>query len=188
MERGTYATLVTTNEELEQIETLSQLNNIAQLSAEEKSKEGFVTWSYTLDVLQQLHKISPSIIVKDGDLVAGYALVLTKEAATVYPPLQGMIDNLNQVQYKGQPLNYHRYYIMGQVCVHPDYRGKGIFQQLYDYHKQLFAQDYDFLLTEISTTNLRSQRAHQKTGFRTIHTYRDDIGEWDVVVWDWLNG
>jgi GNAT superfamily N-acetyltransferase len=179
------ATVVTTDEELQQIAALSQANNIAGLSAEEKAREGFVTWSYQLPVLQQLHHLSPSVIVKDGDLVAGYALVLPKEAAAIYPPLQTMLDNFEQVVYKNKPLNSYHFYVMGQVCVHPAYRGKGVFAMLYGHHKKLFAATYDFLLTEISTANLRSQRAHQKTGFRPIHTYRDEMGEWDVVVWEW---
>ncbi|WP_109699270.1 GNAT family N-acetyltransferase [Chitinophaga deserti] len=185
MQQGPIATVVTTVEELRQIAALSESNHSQQLSPEEKSKEGFVTWSYNLDILLQLHAIAPAVIVKDGDTVAGYALVLTKAGAGAYLPLQSMLDNFNHVVYKGRPLNSHNYYVMGQVCVHPAYRGKGVFAQLYEHHKTLYAGEYDFLLTEISTFNQRSLRAHEKVGFRPIHTYTDDMSTWSVVVWEW---
>lgn len=188
MEQRLKATLVTSVDELKQIEQLSLANNTAQLSPADKTSEGFVTWSYHLDDLQQLHQITPSIIVKEGDLVAGYALVLTREGAAVYPPLQKMLTDLAMLPYNGKPLDQHNYYVMGQVCVHPSYRGKGVFQLLYGKHKELFEHAYDMLVTEISVANQRSQRAHEKTGFRTIHTYRDELGEWNVVVWDWRSG
>ncbi|MBV8251321.1 MAG: GNAT family N-acetyltransferase [Chitinophaga sp.] len=175
---------VSNNEELQQIAALSLANNAADLTADEKAKEGFLTWSYQLPVLQELHKVVPSIIVKDGDKVAGYALVLTHDAAPIYEPLQDMIRVLNPILYAGKPLSEHNFYIMGQICVHPDYRGKGVFQLLYDYHRERYAAHYDFLLTEIAVTNFRSQRAHERTGFRTIHTHTDKFGDWDIVVWD----
>ncbi|NSL85580.1 GNAT family N-acetyltransferase [Chitinophaga solisilvae] len=180
-----HATIVTNDQELEQIAALSQANNTALLTAAEKAKEGFVTWSYNMEILQQVHRLTPPVIVKDGDTVAGYAIVLTKEAADIYPPLKEMLQHFEQITYNDKPLNSYHYYVMGQICVHPDYRGKGVFQQLYDHHKKLYAARYDFLLTEISVANHRSLRAHQRTGFRTIHRYEDKLGSWEVVVWNW---
>lgn len=182
--RTMLAQFVTTDEELVQIAQLSQDNLVSNISAETKNKEGFVTWAYPLDTLRAIHRVSPSVIVKDSETVAGYALVLTQNMAPLYPPLQTMLDYFKKVQYQNRPVFDFRFYVMGQVCVHPQYRGKGVFNKLYQYHKQQFASQYDFVLTEISTSNLRSQRAHSKTGFKTIHTYHDAMDEWDVVLWD----
>ncbi|RFS21916.1 GNAT family N-acetyltransferase [Chitinophaga silvatica] len=178
-------TIVGNESELLQIAALSSANNIKTLTAEEKAKDGFVTWSYDFEVLQQLHQITPSIIVKDGDLVVGYALVLPPDAATVYPPLATMLNHVGSLEYNNRPVSSYNYYVMGQVCVHPDYRGKGVFQLLYQQHKNIYSQQYELLVTEISTSNHRSQRAHSKVGFKSIHTYKDELGEWDVVIWNW---
>ncbi len=64
------------------------------------------------------------------------------------------------------------------------YRGQGVFDLLYAHHRQLFARQYDFVITEIATRNQRSQRAHERVGFETINTYRDELDEWNVVVMD----
>jgi L-amino acid N-acyltransferase YncA len=74
---------------------------------------------------------------------------------------------------------------MGQICIDKTYRGKGVFKMLYDKHREMNKDVYDFIVTEISTGNLRSIKAHQKTGFKTIHTYLDHMDEWNVVLWDW---
>ena len=74
---------------------------------------------------------------------------------------------------------------MGQVCIDKDYRGKGIFNILFQKHKEVYSNAYELLVTEISTKNYRSQKAHEKIGFTTIYTYSDALDEWNVVVWDW---
>lgn len=175
-------TIVTSAAELEQIAILSNQNLAANVSASEKDSEGFVTWAYTLPILQQLHEIAPSAIVKDGDVVAGYALVLPVTAAPIYPPLQEVLAYFKQLDYKGKPIFDYRFYVMGQVCVHPNYRGQGVFDMLYAHHRRLYTGQYDFVITEIATRNQRSQRAHARVGFETIHTYHDQLDEWNVVV------
>lgn len=180
-----YATEVTTDDELKQVNFLNQQNLKASLSKQEQEEQGFVTWLYSVALLQQVHTIARSIIVKDDDKVVGYALVTPAEAGNFHADLQTMVDNLGTINYKGKPLSSYHYYIMGQVCIDKDYRGKGIFNMLFQKHKELYRDTYELLVTEISTRNLRSQKAHEKVGFKTIYTYRDVLDEWNVVVWDW---
>lgn len=180
-----HATTVTKEEELNEIYRLNQQNLKQHLSAEEKQKEGFVTWLYSPRLLRQMHGLAPSVIVKDGNAVVAYALVTPKEAGAFHPDLQAMVDNLGPLFYKDQPVFTYDFYCMGQVCIHKDYRGRGVFNMLYQKHKEIYSTKYNLLVTEISSSNLRSQRAHEKVGFTTIHSYRDSLDEWNVVVWDW---
>ncbi len=179
------ATIVTTEDELLQIHQLNTINYRHHVTPEEKNKEGFVSWLYPPELLQQIQKLAPNIIVKDGDKVVGYALVTLREAAAFHKDLQTMFDNLSHITYKNQPLNNYHFYCMGQVCIDKAYRGKGIFNMLYQHHKKLYSKDFDMVITEISTSNIRSQRAHEKVGFETIYNYTDASDEWNVVVWDW---
>jgi RimJ/RimL family protein N-acetyltransferase len=177
--------LVSTKEELKQIHQLNQQNLKHQLTGEEKMQEGFVTWLYSLDLLEQMHGLAPSIIVKDGNKVIGYALTTLKEARSFHPDLQAFIQHIQPLYYNEQPLSAYSYYCMGQVCIAKGYRGQGVFQLLYQKHKEAYNKQYSMLITEISTANIRSQRAHEKVGFKTIHTHHDALDEWNVVVWDW---
>lgn len=180
-----YATEVTTEDELLQIHHLNRDNLRGNISEEEQEQQGFVTWLYPIQLLQQIHELAPSIIVKEENKVVGYALVTPVEAGSFHPDLQAMIDDLETVDYNGRPLSSYTYYIMGQVCIDKEYRGKGIFLLLFKKHKELYMKEYELLVTEISTLNYRSQKAHEKVGFITIQNHRDTLGEWNVVVWDW---
>lgn len=51
--------------------------------------------------------------------------------------------------------------------------------------KNYTAIKYELVVTEISADNHRSQKAHEKIGFKTIYTYHDAMDAWSVVVWDW---
>jgi ribosomal protein S18 acetylase RimI-like enzyme len=179
------ATTVDNKDELVQIHQLSQENLKQNLSPGEQAVEGFVTWLYSMDLLEKMHQLAPSIIVKDGDRVVGYALTTLRESRAFHPDLETLFHNLESVQYKGKPLSSYNFYCMGQICVAKEYRGQGIVNSLYQKHKEIYGGQFDFILTEISTRNPRSMKAHQKIGFQTIYTHMDEMDEWDVVVWDW---
>jgi hypothetical protein len=179
------ATVVTNDDELKQIILLSEKNLRTKISKEQEQQQGFVTWNYSFDLLKQMNTQHPHVIVKNGNDVIGYALVALKEAARFHTDLKGMIDQLETITYKNIKLEAYKYYVMGQVCIDDDYRGKGVFQMLYHQHKKLFKNDFDFVVTEISTNNKRSMKAHENTGFKTIYSYYDVLDEWNVVLWDW---
>jgi len=179
------ATIVTTREEIEQIHRLNILNYRKNVTPEERDKEGFVSWEYPIALLQQLQDIAPHVIVKDGENVVAYALVATKEAGLFHKDLQTMFDHLADLTYKNKSLGDYNFYCMGQVCIDKAYRGQGVFGMLYQHHKQLYQDKFDMLITEISPSNPRSQRAHEKVGFKTIYNYKDAMDEWNVVVWNW---
>ncbi len=179
------AKLVTEESELEQIAQLSAANLSTNISAETKEQEGFVTWVYPQETLYALHVLVPSVIVMDGDKLAGYAITLTKECVTIYPPLAGSLDYASTVNYKGKPLIDHDIYFMGQICVDKDYRGQGVVGMLYEYHRKQFSSQYSILITEISTKNPRSSKAHEKVGFKVLDTHHENDEDWDLVIWDW---
>jgi RimJ/RimL family protein N-acetyltransferase len=177
--------LVTTEHELDQIAALSKANLVTNLSAETKEKEGFVTWVYSPEALKALHPIIPSVIVKDGDTVAAYALSLTPACAEVYAPMAETNDLVLKLSYQDRPLTERKVYYCGQICVAEPYRGQGLVNMLYQFHKKTFSSQFDCLVTEISTANPRSLKAHYKVGFQPIAMHEDDMGNWEVVLWDW---
>lgn len=181
-----YPTVVSTEKELQQIQRLNQQNLKTNISAEEQKLEGFVSWTYSLELLKKMHSQAPSIIVKDGNEVVAYALVTLIEACDFHQDLQAMILNLSSVHYMGKPLMQYRFYLMGQICIQKEYRGEGVFDLLYKQHKTVYSEKFELLVTEISAANKRSLRAHEKLGFENIHTYNDGNDEWIVVVWNWF--
>jgi len=179
------ANIVITEDELLQIHQLNHENLKQNLDREAIEKEGFVSWLYSLELLKKMHQLAPSVIIKDGVKVVAYALTTLKSSESFHADLETMFRNLETVHFKKKPLSTYKFYCMGQICVAKEYRGHGLVNMLYQKHKELYSDKFDFILTEISTSNARSLKAHEKTGFKTIYTYSDAMDEWNVVVWDW---
>lgn len=180
-----YPTLVTTEDELQRILQLQQLYLKGHNSQSEEKEQGFLTVHHSYEMLHQMHLLSPSVIIKDGEKVIAYALVMAKELKGLIPVLKPMFDMFENVSYKNQPLNSYHYYVIGQICVAKEYRGMGVFDMLYQKHKAEYSGRYDFTITEIATSNGRSMRAHERVGFKTIYQYSDATDEWNIVLWDW---
>lgn len=178
-------TTVATTEELEEILALQQRNLIQNIDEMEMQTQGFVTMIHSLEVLQQMHDLAPSVIAKDNGKVVGYALVMLRECRKLFPPLEPMFENFDKLEYRFRPLNDYKFYVMGQVCIDKQYRRTGLFDLLYKKHKEIYASQFDFILTEVSTRNQRSLRAHERVGFETLNTYQDEVDEWAVVLWNW---
>jgi GNAT superfamily N-acetyltransferase len=159
---------------------LSGLNTTA-----EEKEQGFVTMHHNLEKLHRLHALATSVIIKGSEIVIAYAFVMLTQAGSLIPELKSMFEKLESLSWNDKPLQQYRYYVMGQVCVDKPYRGQGVFQMLYDKHKELMQPHYDFLVTEIATRNTRRIRAHEKVGFELLHRFSDEKEEWDIVVWDW---
>ena len=174
--------LVTRREELERILQLQAVNLRDHVSPEQAAREGFVTVAHTLDVLERMHALAPSVIAKDGERLAGYALVMPVEARTFVPILEPMFQLLETLSWRGRPLREYRYYVMGQVCVAETYRGQGVFDALYREHRASYGARFDCTVTEVATRNTRSMRAHTRVGFERIATYQDATDEWAVIA------
>ena len=141
------------------------------------SDDGFVTVANTLDILRAFHAVLPSVVARrDGDVV-GYALSMPREARALVPIIQPMFARLDSLNV----LAAQRWYVMGQVCVDEAWRGRGVFDALYEEHRRRYAGTFDWLVTEIAMRNPRSRKAHARVGFVEIDRYRDDTDEWSVV-------
>ena len=172
--------------DLEGIIALQKRNLRADLSSEEIKEQGFVTVSHSLDDLKKMQQYEPNIIAKDENQVVAYVLGMTEQSKNDIPRLVEMYESFDHIQYKGKSVAEYQYIVVGQVCVGKNFRGQGLFDRSYDAYKQFFQGNYEFAITEIATINLRSMKAHERIGFKTIYTYADSTNtDWNVVVWDW---
>jgi GNAT superfamily N-acetyltransferase len=178
-------TTPTSDDDLQQILDVQERNQPHNITPEQLAKEGFVTVRHNLDLLRSMNESAPQVIAKDGGKVVGYALVMLQSFQDLIPVLKPMFVTLESLSYRNRPMQSYNYYVIGQVCVAEGYRGKGVFDGMYQQHKALYANQFDMCITEIASRNPRSLRAHQRVGFQTIHTFTDATDTWDIVAWDW---
>jgi GNAT superfamily N-acetyltransferase len=174
------AARVQSSRQLEQILELQRENLARNLGPDQIAAQGFVTVEHSLETLKRMHAISPSVIARDGDALAGYALVMPVECRSFIPVLEPMFLRLEALG-----LFRERFNVMGQICVAKGWRGQGVFDLLYRAHRLLLRPSYDSAVTEVATRNARSMRAHTRIGFRPIDRYRDATDEWVLLRWDW---
>lgn len=163
--------------ELQAENHLSTLSNLDQ---------GFVTVRHRMEDIKKMNRFAPHIIAKDGNKVAAYVLAMTVDSKEDIPVLKPMFEQFDKLEYKNKKVSDYHYLVVGQVCVGKDYRSMGVFDLLYEKYKEIHGDRFDFAITEIATSNIRSLKAHLRIGFQEIHRFTDPIPmEWSIVLWDW---
>jgi RimJ/RimL family protein N-acetyltransferase len=180
-------TTTQTDDDLRGLLALQQRNQVRNVPPNVQQSQGFVTLVYTLEQMRLMHEALPSVIAKDGDEVVGYAISTVQEVRHDVPELEALFAIIDTLDYRGKPVSTYPYYLVGQVCVAEGYRGRGIFDAMYAHHRALYSDRYQLFVTDISARNTRSLRAHERVGFRSIHTFHEPTADetWHVVVWDW---
>jgi hypothetical protein len=165
---------------------LQRRNLATNLKEEEIRSQGFVTVLHSVEDLQKMNAIEQHVIAIDADQVVAYLLAMTRASRNDIPVLIPMFDMIETIVFQGKPLSASSYIVVGQACVDKPYRGRGVFDAIYDHYARCFRHRYRYVITEIDTMNTRSLRAHNRVGFKTIHTYTAPDGvSWEIVLWDW---
>ncbi|SHG64482.1 Acetyltransferase (GNAT) family protein [Flavobacterium micromati] len=170
----------TTLDELDQIRKLQLQNSPQCINAVEKLQEGFVTVQHSVALLEQMNFACAHIIAKDNDSVIGFALVMLSSFRNEIKLLIPMFEKIDELVPKRKT-----YVVMGQICIAKNYRKQGLFRALYHFYKSELEDQFDFLVTEVDATNVRSLQAHEAVGFKIIDSYEEDGIVWNIVSWDW---
>jgi GNAT superfamily N-acetyltransferase len=165
---------------------LQKINLTSALTPVEIESQGFVTVTHTLEELKKLNDIERSIIAKDSSKIIAYILAMTDRSKFDLPVLIPMFKIFDEVFYGAKRLSDYNYLVVGQTCIDKNYRGQGLLDKCYCEYRDRYINKYDFALSEIASTNLRSINAHKRIGFQEIHRYTDPgQTEWSIVLWDW---
>ncbi len=176
-----------TERELLGILSLQKENLPRNISQAEKAAQGFVTVNHSFEQLAEMNAIAPHLIAKDGENVVGYILAMTKGSKDLIPVLIPMFQQFELLEFAGNSVASYNYLVIGQICVSKDYRGQGIFDRMYEAYADFFSTCFDFAITEIADSNIRSIKAHQRVGFEVIHNFSDSTEDWSIVALNWKN-
>ena len=146
-----------------------QINTIA----EEDKKDGFITADFTPDQMEALiTQEDGCFVAKDQGRIVAFALSASWGFWSAWPIFQKMIEDLPSLTYQGYQLSIENSYQYGPVCVARDYRGTGVFQDLFAFALQQMSTRYPVMLSFINTINERSYAAHiTKLGLDVIQQF-----------------
>ncbi len=185
--RNPIITTVKSDTDIRGILALQQKNLKKNLTPEQIQSQGFVTVEHQFSVLTAMNDAQPSVIVKDGDKVVAYCLAMLPQFRNDVPELKSLFDSIDEIAYEGQTLKDFNYIVMGQVCIGEGYRSMGFFDGMYQKLREELSAKFEMCVTDISTNNTRSMKAHARVGFIPVKDFEDkNLNEvWRVVVWDW---
>lgn len=177
--------LVSTQDELIGILELQQQNLRKNITETEAAEQGFLMAEYNLAFLQKMHDAAPSVIAVAEGKVVGYALVSIKAIRDEHDLLADLFNTIDRLKYQSKDLVSSNYVVVGQLCVGKGFRGIGLVDKMYQYFKDCYADQYEYLITDIAKANPRSLKAHHRKGFQIIDELSYDGIGWDIVLWDW---
>ncbi len=177
---------IETEQVIQQIIVLQRENLTKNLDRAEIASQGFVTVEHDPTVLKKMNDLEQGVAIRDGDKIVGYCLAMVREFAGEIIILENLFKKLDTLNFKGQLLSNLSYIVVGQVCIAKSHRGRGLFDTMYEAYRKLLSPKYEYAVTEIAGRNLRSLKAHQRVGFKTLLEYTNEEGEdWVIVIWDW---
>jgi L-amino acid N-acyltransferase YncA len=179
-------TTANSKNDLQGILNLQKRNLAPSLTSDEIQSQGFVTVDHSYEQLEKLNGYEKHIIAKENEKVVGYLLAMTKRSRLDIPVLVPMFELFDTISYNSKKISGYDYLVVGQVCIDKAWRGQGILDHCYAAYREHFRTKYDFAITEIASSNVRSLKAHRRIGFKEIKNYVSaDKTEWVVVLWDW---
>ena len=187
LEGGVQFDLARTAADIGEILELQAANLRTALSPDAVASQGFVTVRHEPSVLWRMNEAGPAVVARRHGHVVAYALVMLRTFAADVPILGPLFQRLETLAWNGVPLlGNPRWFVMGQVCVAANHRGRGIFDGLYRTMAERYRDRYDFIVTEVAARNTRSLRAHARVGFEPMLTYSDATTgeEWHVIGLD----
>jgi GNAT superfamily N-acetyltransferase len=173
--------------DLEAIKAIQTENLKRNISSEESANQGYVTAEYTIEFLQELHSLQPTVVGRElaTSEVCGYAIAVHPAIRGKHALLDALFDDIDTVSYDGRDLRDAKYILCGQLCVKKGYRGQGLSTKMYEYFRAMLSNSYDSLITEVPTNNVPSLKAHEKLGFRCVKTTEFNGVEFQIILWDW---
>ena len=107
---------------------------------------------------------------------------MLKEYGNELEILKPLFNLVNTLTFDNVRLQKVRYFVMGQVCVAKAVRKQGVFSKLYAQLIEAAKTDFDYIITEISSKNQPSLKAHTAVGFKLVHQHKSALGEECNVV------
>lgn len=134
--------------------------NLACNLSESEQEHGFVTTPFSEEQLQKMIKQEHVFIALDEEKVIGYIICASWQYLSRYPIFEYMVGLFDDIEWKGRDITTSNSYQYGPVCLHKDYRGRGIIIEFFQYARKEMTPHYSYALTFINMRNKRSAQAH----------------------------
>lgn len=167
---------------------LQELYLVTNLSDIEK-QAGFVTTRFTVAQLTDVITNNGLFLAKDNQTVIAYIFAESWTFFNQWPIFEYMCTLFPQLSFEHfktiTTINSFQY---GPICIHADYRGKGIIRPLFELMRENTVAKYPLALTFINKKNIPSLKAHtKKLNWTIISDFQFNNNDYHVLAYDMKN-
>lgn len=160
-----------TTRDIAGILTLQAGNLYANLSDDDR-RDGFVTTPFTPALIAEFITEQGVFVAEHAHHVVGYAFAGAWHLFDHWPIFSAMTARFPSLRFADQPLTVAGTFQYGPICIDREWRGSGLFPQLFATVCAAFAPRTLIGTTFINQRNARSMRAHtQKLGLLVVDTF-----------------
>ena len=163
---------------------LQELYLVANLSEEEKVS-GFVTTPFTIPQLTEVIQKEELFLAKDSNEIIGYIFAGSWDFFKQWPIFEYMTILLPELAFLDFEFTLTNSFQYGPICIHKDYRGKGLIIPLFEFMRIQMLQKYPLSLTFINKINIPSAKAHtEKLNWTIISEFQFNNNEYFILAYD----
>ncbi|MFD6969241.1 GNAT family N-acetyltransferase [Streptomyces sp. NPDC059979] len=136
-------------------------NHHDALTERQRAEQGYVQGRFDAGVLRAMAGARELLVADDGGRIAGLlALSAPTAVADPSPPVAGLLQAQDDLEWEGRPLAEVRWMLYGPVVVDAAYRGRGVARALFTMALAAASERADAVVAFIEAGNVPSWKVH----------------------------
>ncbi|MEP5612091.1 MAG: GNAT family acetyltransferase [Cyclobacteriaceae bacterium] len=161
---------IATDSDIDGILDLQKVYLHSELDKEER-KKGFVTTPFTHEQIKDIIGKSGLFLCEDHTKIIAYVFAGTWDYYDQWPIFRYMTSRFPRLSFKNFEVATSATFQYGPVCVDMAYRGKKVFNILFEEMRLHWMEKFPLAVTFINAINEVSTRAHSKIGWEEIDQF-----------------
>jgi hypothetical protein len=161
-----------------------QSKNLFTSLSEEDRKMGFVTTPFSEDQILNSINSAGLFVTEIENKIAAYAFAGTWEYFEQWPIFPYMTSRFKLLSYGDFNITTEDTFQYGPVCVDRMYRGKGVFNMVFEAMRLKWMKKYPLSITFINAVNEISVRGHEKLGWEVIDHFQFNGNQYLGLAFD----
>ncbi|MFV8327440.1 GNAT family acetyltransferase [Flavobacterium sp. ZS1P14] len=163
---------------------LQELYHVSNLSEEEKAS-GFVTTLFSKAQLTEIIEQEGLFLAKDNTTIIAYIFSGGWDFFKQWPIFNYMTTLFPDLTFLDFDITATNSFQYGPICIHKDYRGKGLITPLFEFMRKHVVKRYPLALTFINKTNIPSAKAHtEKLKWTIIADFQFNDNNYFILAYD----
>lgn len=170
--------------DIDGILALQELYLVSNLSEEEKAS-GFVTTPFSIPQLTEIIAQEGLFLAKDNSKIIAYIFAGGWDFYSQWPIFEYMTTLFPQLKFLDFDITTTNSFQYGPICIHKQYRGKGLITPLFELMRKHILTRYPLALTFINKTNVPSAKAHtEKLKWTIIADFQFNNNDYFILAYE----